>query len=96
MGPEDVNQSRGWGWYIRVSRGRDEVEAAVDACVRDAFLPGDVHLLLQELLVLFIDVLFNGLPARGWEGSRWMFQKDRTRERILGMVPSHDLISYLH
>lgn len=86
----------GRGWYIRVSRGRDEVEAAVDACVRDAFLPGDVHLLLQELLVLFIDVLFNGLPAGGWEGSRWMFQKDRTRERILGMVPSHDLISYLH
>lgn len=55
----------GGDWYIRVSRGGDEVEAAVDASVRDAFLPGDVHLLLQELLVLFIDVLFNGLPAGG-------------------------------
>ena len=43
----------------------DEVEAAVDASVRDAFLPGNVHLLLQELLVLLIDVLLNGLPARG-------------------------------
>lgn len=65
MGPGDENQSGGWDWYIRVSRGGDEVEAAVDTSVRDAFLPGDVHLLLQELLVLFIDVLFNGLPAGG-------------------------------
>ena len=43
----------------------DEVEAAVDTSVRDAFLPGDVHLLLQELLVLLVDVLLNGLPAGG-------------------------------
>ena len=43
----------------------DEVEAAVDTSVRDAFLPGDVHLLLQELLILLVDVLLNGLPAGG-------------------------------
>lgn len=57
----------GVGWYIRVSCGGDEVKAAVDTSVRDAFLPGDVHLLLQELLVLLIDVLLNGLPADGGE-----------------------------
>lgn len=55
-----------------MSRGGDEVEAAVDTSVRDAFLPGNVDLLLQELLILFIDVLLNGLPAAGWEASRWM------------------------
>lgn len=55
----------GRDWYVRVSRGGDEVEAAVDASVGDPFLPGDVDLLLQELLVLFIDVLLNGLPAGG-------------------------------
>lgn len=31
--------------------------------VRDALLSGDVDLLLQELLILLIDVLRNGLPA---------------------------------
>lgn len=50
-----------------MSCGGDEVKAAVDTSVRDAFLPGDVHLLLQELLVLLIDVLLNGLPADGGE-----------------------------
>lgn len=48
-----------------MSRGGDEVEAAVDTSVGDAFLPGDVHLFLQELLILLIDVLLNGLPAEG-------------------------------
>lgn len=56
---------QGQAWHIRVSGRGDEVEAAVDTSVRDAFLPGDVHLLLQELLVLLVDVLLNGLPAGG-------------------------------
>lgn len=96
MGTDDANQSQaphwGWDWYIRVSRGGDEVEAAVDTSVRDAFLPGDVHLLLQELLVLLVDVLLDGLPAAGRGGgvggeSRWMSRKDRTWELAMGMVP---------
>lgn len=73
-------------WYIRVSRGGDKVEAAVDTSVRDAFLPGNVDLLLQELLILFIDVLLDGLPAGGWEEGRRMSQKDRTWGLTLDMV----------
>lgn len=41
----------------------DEIETAVHPGVRDALLPGDVDLLLQELLILLIDVLGDGLPA---------------------------------
>ena len=65
----------------------------MDTSVRDAFLPGYVHLLLQEFLILFIDVFLNGLPAGGREESRWISQKDRTWELTLDMVqvavPSH-------
>ena len=59
-------------WYVRVSCRGDEVEAAVDTGVRDAFLPGNVHLLLQELFVLFVDVFLNGLPAEG-QGKNRLF-----------------------
>lgn len=41
----------------------DEVETAVHPGVRDTLLSGDVDLLFQELLILLIDVLGNGLPA---------------------------------
>lgn len=47
----------------RVSCWGDEVEAAVHPGVRDTLLSGYVDLLLQELLILLIDVLGNGLPA---------------------------------
>lgn len=50
--------------YIRVTRGRDKVEATVDSCVWDSFLPCNVHLLFQEFLILLVDVFFNGLPAK--------------------------------
>jgi len=49
----------------RVSSRGDEIYAAVHPGVGDALLPGDVDLLLQELLVLLVDVLANGLPAAG-------------------------------
>lgn len=49
----------------RVSSRRDEIETAVHPGVRDALLSGDVDLLLQELLILLIDILRNGLPAVG-------------------------------
>lgn len=48
---------------VRVAGGRDEVQAAVDACVGDALLPVDVDLLLQVLLILVVDELHDGLPA---------------------------------
>lgn len=47
----------------RVSGRGDEVDAAVHPGVGDALLPGDVDLLLQELFVLLVDVLGDGLPA---------------------------------
>ena len=50
-----------------MSRRGDEVEAAVDTGIGDALLPGDVHLLFEELFVLLIDVFLNGLPATGQE-----------------------------
>ena len=68
--------------YIRVSSRGDEVEAAVDTSVRDAFLPGDVHLLLQELLILLVDVFLNGLPAGG--GGRGGGEKAEGRSRRIG------------
>lgn len=43
--------------------GGDEVEAAVDTGVRDPLLAGNVHLLLQVLLVLFVDELRDGFPT---------------------------------
>ena len=49
-------------------RGGDEVEAAMDPGVWDPLLPGDVHLLLQELLVLLVNVLSYWLPAGGQGG----------------------------
>lgn len=41
----------------------DKVETAVHPGVRDPLLPGDIDLLFKELLILFVDVLGNGLPA---------------------------------
>lgn len=49
--------------YSRVSSGGNKVEAAVHSGVGDALLSGDVDLLFQELLILLIDVLGDGLPA---------------------------------
>ena len=49
--------------HVRVAGGGDEVQAAVNAGVRDALLPVDVDLLLQVLLVLVVDELHDGLPA---------------------------------
>lgn len=43
--------------------GGDKVQTAVHPGVGDALLSGNVHLLLQELLILLVDVLGNGLPA---------------------------------
>lgn len=55
-------------WFnSRVSSRGYEIEAAVHSGVGDALLSGDVHLLLQELLILLVDVLANGLPAVGRE-----------------------------
>ena len=53
-----------------MASGGDEVEAAVDSGVRDSLLAGDVHLLLQELLVLLVDELRDGLPAAENTGPR--------------------------
>lgn len=41
----------------------DKIETAVHPGVRDTLLPGDIDLLFKELLILFVDVLRNGLPA---------------------------------
>lgn len=61
----------------------DEIEAAVNPGVRDPLLPGDVDLLLQELLILLIDVLEDGLPA----GGNRMFQNKRDGPlQILSMI----------
>ena len=65
----------------RVSRWGDEVETAVHPEVRDAFFPGDVHFLLQELLILLIDVLGNGLPASDTRET-----SERERERLVEKV----------
>lgn len=52
----------------------------MDAGVGDALLPGDVHLFLQELLILLIDVFLNGLPAEGLRGDMdGIHQEDRLR-----------------
>lgn len=47
----------------RVSSRGDEIEAAVHSGVRDALLSGDVDLFFKELLILLVDVLWDGLPA---------------------------------
>jgi len=49
--------------HAPVSSGWQEVHAAVNAGVRDSSLPVDIQLLLQICFVLFIDILYNGLPA---------------------------------
>lgn len=51
-----------------VPSGRHEVHTAVYPGVRDATLAGDEDLLLQVLLVLFIDVVQDGVPARVGDG----------------------------
>lgn len=48
---------------LRVSSRGDEIETAVHSGIWDALLSGDIHLLSEELLILLIDVLANGLPA---------------------------------
>lgn len=63
--------------------GWDEVEAAVDAGVRDAFLPVDIDFLLQVLLILVIDKLHDRLPAAQRSGLA----------RTLVSSPSHVLSS---
>lgn len=79
-----------------MSRGGDEVKAAVDTSVRDAFLPGDVHLFLQELLILLIDVFLNGLPAEGWGEHRWHTPKDKTQSGPNPLTPiSHSILPSL-
>lgn len=45
--------------------GRDEVDAGVDSGVRDSLFAVDEDLLSQVALVLLIDVLRDGLPAKG-------------------------------
>lgn len=46
----------------------DEVYAAVNSGVWDPFLPVDIDLLLQVRLVLVINELHDGLPARPQQG----------------------------
>ncbi len=65
----------------------DEIETAVHPGVWDALLSGDVDLLLQELLILLIDVLGNGLPAVdtaeevGVREKDYLSEKKRRRRR---------------
>lgn len=47
----------------RVSSWGDKIETAVHPGIGDSLLSSYVDLLLQELLILLIDVLGNGLPA---------------------------------
>lgn len=63
-----TTKTKGPEWDVRVASGRDEVEAAMDARVGDTFLPVDVDLLLQVLLILVIDELHDRLPAAGRPG----------------------------
>ena len=46
-------------------RGWDEIEAAVNACVRDDLLPVDGHLLIEVLVKLLIDVFDDWHPTTG-------------------------------
>lgn len=61
-----------------MSSRRDEVNATVDSGVWDPFLPVDVDLLLQVRLILVINELHDGLPAKQdqWRGGRR--QKEET------------------
>lgn len=53
-----------------MSSRRDEVNATVDSGVWNPFLPVDVDLLLQVRLVLVVNKLHDGLPAKRdqWRG----------------------------
>ena len=42
---------------------RDEVEAAVDSCIRDYLLPINAHLLVEIAVKLLVNVLSNWLPT---------------------------------
>lgn len=67
---------------LPVSGRGDEVYAAVDSGVRNPFLPVDVYLLLQVRLVLVINKLHDGLPARPWqEWIEGMMEEDRKGKR---------------
>lgn len=59
----------GWG---------DEIEAAVHPGVWNALLSGNVDLLLQELLILLVDVLTNGLPAVDAKGESLRGEEELT------------------
>lgn len=49
--------------HTPVSSGWKEVDATVNAAVRYSSLPVDIQFLLQVFFILFIDILYNGLPA---------------------------------
>lgn len=49
--------------HVPVSSGWQEVDAAMNAGVRDSSLPVDIQFLFQIFFILFIDILYNGLPA---------------------------------
>ena len=62
-----------------VSRGWDEVYAAVHSGVWDPLLPVDVDFLLQVALILVVDELHDGLPAEREGGKKG--GRDLKRER---------------
>ena len=53
---------------LPVSRRGNKINAAVDSGVWNPFLPVDVDLFLQVRLVLVINELHDGPPARPWQG----------------------------
>lgn len=56
--------------HLPVSSRGDEVNATVDSGVWNPFLPVDIDLLLQVCLILVINELHDGLPAKWdeWRG----------------------------
>lgn len=51
--------------------GRQEVDAAVHAAVRDPPLPVDVEFLPKVLLILLVHVVHDGLPAEERSRKTW-------------------------
>lgn len=69
--------------HLPMSGGGDEVNAAVDSGVWNPLLPVDVDLLLQVRLVLVVNELHDGLPAKRdrWGGDdEEREQKEETRK----------------
>ena len=50
-------------WPLPVPGGGDEVEAGMDACVRNHLLPINAHLLVEVLVKLLVDILQDRGPA---------------------------------